>query len=80
MHVRLPGAVHPHPDAAAADKASYYGYLLLYIAAYMLDDMIVLGIGVVTLSRNRLQEKQGRVLKLVAGAAMIGLGIYLLWP
>ena len=62
------------------DTAAYYGYMLLYIAAYMLDDIVVLGIGVATLSRNRLQEKQGRVLKLVAGVAMVGLGIYLLWP
>jgi glutaredoxin len=58
--------------------ASYYGYLLLYNAAYMLDDVIVLGIGVVTLSRHRLQEKEGRWLKLVSGVAMIGLGVYLL--
>jgi glutaredoxin len=60
------------------DTASYYGYLLLYNAAYMLDDMIVLGIGVTLLSRHRLQEKEGRLLKLVAGLVMIGLGLYLL--
>jgi glutaredoxin len=58
--------------------ASYYGYLLLYIAAYMLDDVIVLGIGVTMLSRHRLQEKEGRWLKLMSGAVMIGLGVYLL--
>jgi arginine exporter protein ArgO len=44
----------------------------------MLDDVIVLGTGVVLLSRRRLQEKEGRVLKLVAGVVMIGLGVYLL--
>ncbi len=60
------------------DTAAYYGYMLLYNLAYMLDDMIVLGIGVTLLSRHRLQEKEGRVLKLVAGVVMIGLGIYLL--
>jgi hypothetical protein len=60
------------------DTASYYGYLLLYNAAYMLDDIIVLGIGVTLLSRHRLQEKEGRALKLLAGLVMIGLGIYLL--
>jgi arginine exporter protein ArgO len=43
----------------------------------MLDDVIVLGIGVATLSRHRLQEKEGRWLKLVSGLAMIGLGLYL---
>jgi glutaredoxin len=55
----------------------YYGYLLLYNLAYMLDDFIVLGAGVVTLSQARLQEKQGRWLKLASGLAMAGLGAYL---
>jgi glutaredoxin len=59
------------------DTASYYGYLLLYISAYMLDDILVLGTGVILLSRHRLQEREGRVLKLVSGLVMIGLGIYL---
>jgi glutaredoxin len=62
------------------DTASYYGYLLLYIAAYMLDDVIVLGIGVATLSRHRLQEREGRWLKLISGLVMVGLGLYLAWP
>jgi glutaredoxin len=60
------------------DTAGYYGYLLLYIAAYMLDDVIVLGTGVILLSRHRLQEREGRVLKLVSGLVMIGLGVYLI--
>jgi glutaredoxin len=60
------------------DPAAYYGYLLLYIAAYMLDDIIVLTIGVVTLSRHRLQEKEGRWLKLISGLVMVGLGVYLI--
>jgi hypothetical protein len=59
--------------------ASYYGYMLLYIAAYMLDDIIILSIGVIMLSRHRLQEKEGRVLKLVSGLVMVGLGIYLIF-
>jgi glutaredoxin len=59
------------------DSGSYYGYLLLYNAAYMLDDIVVLTVGVVMLSRARLQEEQGRWLKLLAGSVMIGLGIYL---
>ncbi|UCV04244.1 glutaredoxin family protein [Dechloromonas denitrificans] len=62
------------------DRIDYYGYLLLYDAMYMLDDIIVLGIGVVTLSHRRLQEKEGRFLKLVAGLVMLGLGVYLLLP
>jgi glutaredoxin len=60
------------------DTAGYYGYLLLYDLAYMLDDVIILTIGVITLSQHRLQEKEGRWLKLVSGVVMVGLGIYLL--
>lgn len=58
---------------------SYYGYLLLYNLAYMLDDLIVLTIGVITLSQARLQEKQGRWLKLLSGVVMSGLGLYLIF-
>jgi hypothetical protein len=60
------------------DPWAYYGYLLLYNAAYMVDDVIVLGIGVATLSRERLQEKEGRSLKLLSGVVMLLLGLYLL--
>jgi len=60
------------------DTASYYGYLLLYIAAYMFDDIVVLAIGVTTLSHRRLQEKEGRWLKVISGVVMIGLGVYLI--
>ena len=60
------------------DNVSYYSYLLLYNLAYMLDDLIVLSVGVITLSQHRLQEKEGRWLKLISGLTMVGLGIYLL--
>ena len=60
------------------DRLSYYAYLLLYDLAYMLDDMVILTIGIVTLSQHRLQEKEGRWLKLVSGTVMVALGVYLL--
>ena len=56
----------------------YYAYLLLYNLAYMLDDIIVLSIGVITLSQRRLQEHEGRWLKLMSGLVMVGLGAYLI--
>lgn len=62
------------------DELGYYAYLLLYDAAYMFDDVVILAIGVVTLSQHRLQEREGRWLKLVSGLVMVGLGIYLLLP
>ncbi|MFM8331298.1 MAG: glutaredoxin family protein [Candidatus Methylumidiphilus sp.] len=60
------------------DAFGYYAYLLLYNVAYMFDDIVILGIGVVTLSQHRLQEREGRWLKLLSGLVMVGLGIYLI--
>ncbi|MEI7796162.1 MAG: glutaredoxin domain-containing protein [Methylococcaceae bacterium] len=60
------------------NDAGYYGYLLLYNVAYMFDDFVILGIGVITLSQRRLQEKEGRWLKLMSGLVMVFLGGYLL--
>ena len=60
------------------DSVSYYSYLLLYNVAYMLDDIIILSIGIVTLSQRRLQEKEGRWLKLLSGLVMVALAVYLL--
>ena len=60
------------------EGAAYYGYLLLYNLAYMLDDVIILSIGVITLSQHRLQQREGQWLKLISGLVMIGLGLYLM--
>ena len=60
------------------DSINYYGYLLLYILAYMLDDVIILTLGIITLTQRRLQEKEGRWLKVISGLVMVGLGIYLM--
>lgn len=60
------------------DRWAYYGYLVLYNLAYMLDDVLVLAIGVMTMSHYRLQEREGRWLKLISGIVMVGLGAVLL--
>jgi glutaredoxin len=56
-----------------------YGYLLLYILAYMLDDSIMVGVAVVTLGRRKLQERAGRWLKLLSGATILVLGLLLVF-
>ncbi len=58
---------------------SYYGYLALYNVFYMLDDSIMLVIAIVTLGHRKLQEKEGRWLKLVSGVVMLALGCTLLF-
>lgn len=57
---------------------TYYGYLGLYNVAYMFDDSLMLLISVATLSRRKLQEREGRWLKLVSGVVMVGLGVVLI--
>lgn len=56
----------------------HYAYLGLYNLAYMADDMVMVGVAVATLSRRKLQEKEGRWLKLLSGAIMTLLGLLLL--
>lgn len=57
---------------------AYYGYLGLYNIAYIFDDSLMLTIAIVTLGRRKLQEKEGRWLKLISGVVMLGLGVVLL--
>ena len=56
----------------------YVGYLLLYDAAYMLDDAVMVGVAVATLARIKLQARGARVLKGLSGAVMLALGLLLL--
>lgn len=57
----------------------HYAYLILYNLAYMFDDSVMIIIAVVTLSRKRLQEKGGRVLKLVSGLVISLLGLVMIF-
>lgn len=52
-----------------------YLYLGLYNVAYMFDDSVMLTIAVVTLSHRKMQEREGRWLKLISGAVMLALGL-----
>lgn len=59
--------------------AAYYGYLLLYNLAYVFDDALMVGIVVYTMSRHKLEQGQGRWLKLLSGATIVVLGLLLLF-
>ena len=56
----------------------YYSYLFLYIVMYMLDDLIVFTIAVITLSSRKLTKTQGKWLKLISGLMMLVLGLLLI--
>jgi len=60
------------------DTLSNYAYLLLYDFAYMLDDILILIIGIITLKQERSQASEKRILKLISGLTMFGLAVYLL--
>lgn len=55
-----------------------YLYLLLYILAYMFDDSLMVAIVVITLGRHKLQERGGRILKLISGLVIFILGAIML--
>ncbi|MEW6982600.1 glutaredoxin family protein [Colwelliaceae bacterium 6471] len=56
----------------------YYGYIGLYILAYMLDDTIAVAISVIALSSQKLSRASGQRLKLISGAVMLLLGVIML--
>jgi glutaredoxin len=63
----------------ALPTGAYYGYLVLYNLAYIADDGLMLAVAVVTLSREKLQEKGARWLKLTSGVVMLALGLILIF-
>jgi glutaredoxin len=74
----LPAVYTQILSAQGLGRAGYYSYLALYQVAYIADDSAMLAIAVVTLSRARLRERGARILKLVSGLVMAGLGLVLL--
>jgi glutaredoxin len=63
----------------ALPPIQYYGYLALYDLAYMLDDLVMVIVVVVTLDRLKLQERGGRWLKGLSGVVMLALGLLLVF-
>jgi len=67
-------------DAGVATGA-FVVLLLLYMLIYLLDELLVFGAVVVTMRVTRVEERQGRVLKLVGGSVMLALALAMLfWP
>lgn len=52
--------------------------LLLYLVIYQIDELVIFGSMVVTLKSSRLEEKQGRILKLFGGVLMLALAVVML--
>jgi glutaredoxin len=56
-----------------------YAYLGLYDLAYMADDILMVGVAVATLGHRKLQENEGRWLKLLSGGVMVAIAALLLF-
>ncbi|MCU0522911.1 MAG: hypothetical protein MUF84_19770 [Anaerolineae bacterium] len=55
--------------------------LLLYMLIYQIDELAIFGVAVLTLKANRIEEKHGRILKLIGGTLMLALaGVMLINP
>lgn len=52
--------------------------LVLYMFIYQLDEMAIFGTVVVTLKASKLEEKHGRILKLIGGMLMLTLSLVML--
>lgn len=57
----------------------YYGWLLLYNLIYVLPLLAIVLAFTFTLGARKLSEHQGRVLKLLSGTMMLGLGLVMLF-
>lgn len=58
--------------------SQYYGYLALYNLVYVLPLATIVAAFTFTLGRRKLQEREGRTLKLLSGVMMLLLGIAIL--
>ncbi len=56
----------------------FLALLLLYMLIYQLDELLIFFSAVVTLKTSRLEEKQGRLLKLISGMLMLTLAVVML--
>jgi hypothetical protein len=56
----------------------YYAYLVVYNLIYVLPLIAIVAVFAWTLGARKLSERQGRLLKLISGLMMLGLGLVLL--
>lgn len=64
--------------AQKIDAAFFIILLILYMFIYQLDEMVIFFTAVFTLKSTRLEEKGGRILKLIGGILMLTLSVVML--
>ena len=56
----------------------YYLYIILYVIFFMLDDIIVFSIAMISLELTGISTKYGKLSKLIGGILLITIGILML--
>lgn len=56
----------------------FLGLFAVYMVVYLLDELVVFGTAVITLRATKMQDKHGRILKLIGGVVMVTLALVLL--
>jgi thiol-disulfide isomerase/thioredoxin len=64
--------------AQKVSVAAFIGLLLVYMLIYQLDELVIFFSAVASLKVSRIEEKQGRLLKLVGGMLMLTLSAVML--
>ncbi len=59
--------------------AQYYGYLLVYVLFYMIDDFLIFLIAVITLKVTKASDKYLKIIKLISGIVLLIMGLLMLF-
>ena len=59
--------------------AVFVGLLIVYMIIYQLDELVIFGTAVFSLKASKLEEKHGRILKLIGGVLMLTLAVVMLF-
>jgi cytochrome c biogenesis protein CcdA/thiol-disulfide isomerase/thioredoxin len=65
-------------SAQGVDQSTFVLLLALYMLIYLIDELVVFVVAVFTLKSSKLEEKHGRVLKLIGGMLMLMLASVML--
>lgn len=57
---------------------AFLGFLLVYMLVYQLDELGIFLVAVFTLRKSKMEEKYGRILKLLGGMLMLSLAVVML--
>ena len=60
------------------NQTNFILLLALYMAIYLIDELVIFSIAAVTMRASKMEEKHGRLLKLVSGVVMFILGLVMI--